>query len=173
MAVEYFELALMPGKPVFRCERLLATLQVTACSKMWTEANSSNDAPERLGRCRQCSVGAGHAGVQNSSMSPLRGMTVCSRCKRTDLRLIGGNICVGCKNREYEWVKGSNAKGKFPVMHPPLNRRSLRVWVDGRVLHLVRELTASIDELVIEVLRDSVKQPVFGFGKSRVWNEKS
>lgn len=172
MAVEYFELALMPGKPVFRCERLLATLQVSACRKMWTEANSSGDAPESLGRCRQCSVGAEHAGVQNSSMSPLRGTTVCSRCQRTDLRLIGGNICVGCKNREYEWVKGANAKGKFPVMHPPLERRSVRFWVDGRVVTLVRNLTVSVDELLIEVLRDSVKQPVFGFGKSKAYEKR-
>lgn len=80
---------------------------------------------------------------------------------------------MSCKNREYEVVKGANAKGMPPVMHPPLERRVLRYVADGRVRVLVRELTVSVDELVVEVLRDSVKQPVFGFGRIGVWNGKS
>lgn len=171
MAVEYFESPLLPGKPMFRCDRMLATLQVASCVGMWREANGRASPPESSVRCRQCPIGAGHAGVVDGSMSPLRGTTMCSRCHRTDLRLIGGNLCVGCKNREYEWVKGANAKGKPPVRHPALARRALRVLRDGRVTVVVRELTASPMELIVEVLRDSVKQPVFGLGRIGVWNE--
>lgn len=173
MATEYFESALLPGKPMFRCDRLRATLRVEACAGMWRDANERGGTSESVVRCRQCQVGAGHAGVSDASTSAMRGVTVCSRCHRTDLRLIGGNVCVGCKNREYEWVKGANAKGTAPVRHPVLSRRSLRVWRDGRVVVVARELTASPLELVVEVLRDSLKRPVFGFGRGELFNVKS
>lgn len=97
-------------------------------------------------------------------MSPLRGTTICCRCHRTDLRLIGGNVCVSCQNRAYEWTKGRNAKGKAPVKHPPLVRRSVRYVCDGQVRVLARALTASADELVVELLRDSAKRVVIGRG---------
>ena len=162
--VEHFENALLPGKPMFRCERLSASLQVASCVGMWHEANAGGHPPERLFRCMKCPLGAKHAGVEDSSMSPLRGTTICSRCHRTDLRLIGGNVCVSCQNRAYEWTKGRNAKGKAPVKHPPLVRRSVRYVCDGQVRVLARALTASADELVVELLRDSAKRVVIGRG---------
>ena len=162
--VEYFENPLLPGKPMFRCERLTASLQVASCVGMWTEANAAGAPPERLFRCVKCPLGAKHAGVGDANMSPLRGATICSRCHRTDLRLIGGNVCVSCQNRSYEWQKGRNAKGKAPVKHPVLVRRSVRYVCDGQVRVLVRALTASADELVVELLRDSTKRVVIGRG---------
>ena len=162
--VEYFENPLLPGKPMFRCDRLSASLQVASCAGMWNEANAGGHPPERLFRCLQCPLGAEHAGVGDANMSPLRGTTICSRCHRTDLRLIGGNVCVSCQNRAYEWLKGKNAKGKAPVKHPPLVRRSVRYVCGGEVRVLARNLTASSDELVVELLRDSPKRVVIGRG---------
>lgn len=162
--MEYFENPLLPGKKMFRCERLTASLQVTACSGMWLEANTGDHSPERLFRCKQCPLGAVHAGVDDANMSALKGTGICSRCNRTDLRLIGANICVGCKNREYEWVKGKNAKGKPPAHHPVLCRRLVRYVCDGQVRVLARALTASADELVVELLRDRAKRVVLGRG---------
>lgn len=160
--VDYFENPLLPGRKMFRCERLSASLQVSACSGMWQEANQKGAVPERLFRCRQCPLGATHAGVGDANMSPFRGAPICSRCHRTGMRLIRGNICVSCQNRAYEWVKGANAKGKAPVRHPALVRRAVRVMAGGEVSTVARALTASMDELVVELLRDSPKRVMIG-----------
>ena len=90
---------------------------------------------------------------------------MCARCLRQDLRLIGGNVCVGCKNREYEWVKGRNSRGKVPVKQRPLAARVVRYSVAGSARRLVRPLTESTVELVVELLRDSEMRVVFGLGK--------
>lgn len=132
---------------------------------MWKGANAGVGLPERGAQCRGCPVGATHAGQVDPTGHWLRGMPACSRCHRTDLRLIGGNVCVGCKNREYEWVKGRNAKGKFPTCHPNLEPRRVTYRAGGRVCTLVRERTASTTELVVELLRDSPNRVVFGFGR--------
>ena len=163
--MDYFENPLLPGKPMFRCDRLKASLQVVACSGMWAEANAVGQVPERLFRCRQCPVGAEHAGVVDANMSSLRGTGICARCHRTDLRLIGGNICVSCQNRAYEWIKGRNAKGKPPERHPVLSRRLVRYVCDGQVRVLARAHTACADELVVELLRDRPKCVVLGRGR--------
>lgn len=162
--VAYFENPLLPGRRMFRCERLSASLQVSSCAAMWTEANGDGPGAERLARCRQCQVGAEHAGVADANMSPLRGTSICSRCHRTDLRLIGGNVCVSCQNRAYEQIKGRNAKGRAPVKCPPLARRVVRFVSDGQVRVLARAYTASADELVVELLRDSAKRVLLGRG---------
>lgn len=167
--VSYFESELLPGRPMFRCDRMAASLQVTRCASMWTEANGRGSPPERLERCRGCSVGACHAGARDPSYHRLRGVTVCARCHRTDLRLIGGNVCVSCQNREYEWVKGRNAKGKFPATHPPLGRRRVTVMVGGEVRVVTRERTTATMELVVGLLRDSPDRVVFGLGRGRAY----
>jgi hypothetical protein len=166
--IEYFESELLPGRPMFRCSRLAASLQVSRCASMWTEANG-RQAPERLERCRGCAIGAGHAGAENPAYHRLRGSTTCARCHRKDLRLIGGNLCVSCKNREYEWVNGRNRRGKFPMLHPAMARRRVTVLTGGRVRGVGRELTTSSLELVVELLRDSPDRVVFGLGRGRVY----
>lgn len=161
-AIVYFENALLPGKAMFRCDKLSASLQVSACAAMWAQANEQSHSVERLFRCKQCVVGAHHAGSDDVNMSPLRGSATCARCNRTDLRLIGGNICVGCKNREYEWINGKNARGKPPQTHPVLERRCVRYSVGGEVKTLSRTNTASAAELVVELMRDQGKQVLMG-----------
>lgn len=166
MEIAYFEMPEMPGKRMFKCEPLRASLQVEACKAMWAKANAKG-APDRLHHCKQCKVGAAHVGVVDAALNQLRGTATCARCHRTDMRLIGGNICVCCKNREYEWVKGRNGRGKFPITHPPLARRVARYVMAGRVQVLERKLTASTDELIVELLRDSEKKVMLGWGRGR------
>lgn len=163
--VVYSENELMPGQPMFGCTRLSAVLRVESCVTMWRQANAGPPPVERLLRCRGCTVGACHAGAVDPTYHPLRGTTTCSRCHGRDKRLIGGNVCVSCKNREYEWVKGRNAKGKFPTQHPALCRRRVRFLAGGRVGSLVRELSVSTTELVVELLRDSGSRVMLGFGR--------
>lgn len=165
MDIVTFESPLMPGKPMFRCDRLRADLQVATCVGMWKQANAGKASPERLHRCVQCKVGESNAGESGAAMNPIRGSTTCARCHRTDLRLIGANICVGCMNRQYEWIKGRNAKGNFPKQHKQLVKRTLRYVVAGEVRVLTRVHTVELTELVIELLRDSAKQVMMGRGR--------
>lgn len=163
--VEYFTLAELPDKPMIRCERLKATLQVTACSARWTEANAKG-ASERLDLCKNCQLGAKHAGAGEISLSPLRGMSICARCHQGATRMIGGHLCPSCYNRELEVRKGRNAKGSKPMKHPPLLRFEVRYQAGGQVERMAREAVSS-EELVIAVLRDTSKQVTFAFNARR------
>lgn len=163
--VEYFTLAELPDKPMFRCERLKATLQVSACSARWTEANARG-ASERLDLCKNCQLGAKHAGAGEISLSPLRGMSICARCHQGTTRLIRRHLCVSCANREYEYRKGRNAKGSAPVKHPPLLKFEVRYQAGDQLQRMARD-AVNIDELVVAVLRDTGKQVTFGFMAKR------
>lgn len=146
---------------MFRCARMSATLQVSSCAEMWLASSQGKQGSQD--RCRACPIGARHAGAGDPATHWLRGVPVCSRCQRTGMRLIGGNQCVSCCNRQYEYIKGKNAKGKFPARHPPLEPRAVVVAVGGEVRRVERPLTASTTELVVELLRDSAERVVFGF----------
>jgi hypothetical protein len=71
---------------------------------------------------------------------------------------------VSCYNRAREVLRGRNAKGKPPVIHPPLEPRRVAYCAAGEVRELRRELTVSTTELVVELMRDSRHRVVFGLG---------
>jgi hypothetical protein len=148
---------------MFRCDRLSASLRVQACGEMWQQANGKSP-PDRLWQCKGCPLGAQHAGAGDAAMNPLRGTTTCTRCHRTDMRLIGGIVCVSCANRAYEWRKGKNARGVFPKHHPELVRFRVRYATQGEARVLERE-AAGVGELVVELLKDSETCVVFGMGR--------
>jgi hypothetical protein len=74
---------------------------------------------------------------------------------------------VSCYNREREYLKGKNARGAAPKMHPKLFPLELRVMA-GDVIEFIRiERAVSSYELVVAALRDMSKQVTFAFkGKS-------
>ena len=158
---DYFELPEMPGRQMFRCDKRQATLQVSSCAGMWSVANDRN-APERLDQCRNCSLGAKHAGVGEISLCPLRGSSICARCHQGTTRLIRKHLCVSCANREYEYRKGRNARGTAPVTHPPLAPIEIRFLAGDQVSRSAID-AVSMTELVVAALRDSSKQVTFGF----------
>ncbi len=162
---EYFEHPLMPGKPMFRCDRTAASLRVEACGQMWGQANGQHP-PERLWKCRGCHLGAKHAGAEDAALNPIRGTTTCVRCERADMRLIHGLVCVSCANRAYEWRKGKNARGMPPKTHPPLVKVAIRYQTQGQTQTLEREATQA-RELVLELLKDCETRVVFGLGRMR------
>uniref|UniRef100_A0AAU6W275 Uncharacterized protein n=1 Tax=Pseudomonas phage Touem01 TaxID=3138548 RepID=A0AAU6W275_9VIRU len=162
----YFEHPLMPGRPMFRCDGMRADLQVEKCAEMWREANGKTP-PERLAKCRNCPIGAAHAGEAEFDVSVLRGSGICSRCHRGGMRLIGADICVSCWNRAREVVVGRNAKGKPPSIHPPMEPREIRVRTGGETIVIKRGLSISTDELVVAALRDCTRQAFFAFHASR------
>lgn len=160
--VEYIELEELPGQTMFRCDRRHATLRVEACGEMWRAANDRG-APERLDQCRNCSIGAKHAGVGEISLSPLRGMSICGRCHQGATRLVWGHLCVSCYNRQREYLIGRNAKGSAPKMHPALHRLEIRFMAGDHIQTLAIPHAVSSEELVIAALRDTSKQVTFSF----------
>lgn len=127
---------------------------------MWTNGAIKNS-DERYWLCRGCPVGAQHAGVGDATLSPLYATAVCARCGCGATRLVGGHLCISCKNREYEYVKGRNARGNVPVTHPLLHRLSLRYWTGGRAKTLTKGNAVDSLELVVAALRDEPKQVTF------------
>lgn len=161
MNIDYFELPELPGKQMFRCEKRKASLSPEACKKMWSEGNRKG-CDDRFLLCKACTVGAHHAGVGDSTLSPLYATPICARCGCGATRLIGGHLCVSCKNREYEYLKGKNARGNTPVTHPVLHRMRIRYLAGGKLKTVERSNVANPLELVVAVLRDEPKQATFG-----------
>lgn len=115
---EYRIIDILPGHKHFDCLALRATLSTQACADRWNAAS-------RNSVCSSCAIGRLHHQDNNPRAKPrLRKETlnVCLRCGRSDLRVIQSScICVSCYNREKEWSKGSNAKGKPPAEFEPLH----------------------------------------------------
>jgi hypothetical protein len=156
--IQYFEMPGLAGRRYFKCERLLASMSETSCADMWRSTNRDGAGRDS---CRNCAIGAVHTGDTASSESPLKGRCVCARCHKPASRLIGGMHCVSCKNREYEWVKGRNAKGTRPVKLCALDRRRVRFMCGGLARDLVMPRSDSTEELVMATLRDSVERVSF------------
>ena len=94
---------IVPGFQVLDCDRLHAALSPIACA--------DNFLNRKAIACADCPIGAEVTGRSAAKIE-----RSCVRCNRTDLRLIGHSICVGCFNRQREFVIGRNAKGQFPVV---------------------------------------------------------
>lgn len=160
---EYFSMVELPDVQMFRCDKRRACLRVESCAEMWRGANYQRDAPERLDLCKNCPLGAEHAGVKEVSLSPLRGVSICARCEQGATRLVRRHLCVSCYNREREYLIGKNARGSAPKMHPHLYPLELRILA-GDDLQLVK-LDKAVDskELIVAALRDVSRQVTFGF----------
>lgn len=151
----------LPDVPFFDCDRIGASLTVPTCAAMWRAA--ANPHTERHSACRACPLGATHAGVANAASGVLRGLLVCSRCYRTAKRLILGNLCVSCYNRQREVQRGKNARGLPPTKLTRLDPRSV-YYAEGGQVHIARaERTAAVTELLVGTLRDAVQTVAFGW----------
>lgn len=162
--MEYVEMPGVEGKKYFRCERHRATLSTEACAANWRSGNHLNN-EDRIA-CRCCPIGAAHAGEGDASMSPLKGVKICSRCHRTAVRLIFGRVCVSCYNREREQTLGKNAKGVPPSKLPPLRPMTLRFICGGRPAMVTLDRAMDTLELIVAALRDSQNRVRFAFHAS-------
>lgn len=160
MDTEYFEYPGMPGRRYFRCDPLRASISVESCAVRWKAANEKDD--DACATCRQCSVGAKHAGVGDSNGAVLCGAHICARCHRPASRLIFGQICVSCYNRSRERAIGRNAKGTAPVKLPPLYRRILTYRCGPAVVTSAR-VSLDLNELIVGAFRDSRKRVEVAF----------
>ncbi|RZF23842.1 hypothetical protein EVC45_41995 [Paraburkholderia sp. UYCP14C] len=161
--LQYFELDVLPGVKHFTCDRYKATLSVESCADKFKQANSG-DAFGRHAHCKRCPIGAAHGGSgPNLNLGTIKGSLTCSRCHRTNGRLIGKRLCTSCQNRQYESIKKRNAKGSAPIKLPPLHRLTIGYMAGGKVhMHTV-ERAVDTTELIVDVLRDSERSPSFGW----------
>jgi hypothetical protein len=138
-----------------------ATISVPQCATMWRAANGLNSELRR--QCRGCALGADHAGERDANLSDIHNVKICARCRREAPRLIWGNICVSCRNREYEFLRGYNARGTPLTKLKALEPRQVR-YIEGGAVRVRRSaLSASVDELVVGTLRDAARRVMFGF----------
>lgn len=153
---EYFQHALLPGKPMFACERLSASMTTDACATRWKMAEAGSS-------CASCSIGRLHAtGTEQvpTTAPPRRKRQssksgACPRCGGSGLRLlVCSGLCVSCANREYEFIKGRNAKGKVPIEYRPPHSIEVGVELaDGAIE--IREVDALHGaEAIARVARD-------------------
>jgi hypothetical protein len=152
--------------PMFDCRPYRAKLLTTACAKRWRQAQKAKGyAAEAVECCRGCSIGAAHAGEAVVRYSTLYDSTICPRCGRGSARrLVGGRRCIGCYNREREFVRGRNGKGSKPVHAIPLHRRTVRYAVEGGdVQGLTIPHSRDLVELMLTVLRTTRGRPFFYF----------
>jgi hypothetical protein len=152
MGIAYFEVDYLPGKPHFLCAAHRTTLSVESCAAQYRRHKGGCSA------CTCCEVGAGHAG---ETIKPRLSARLCARCGRTDLRLISGYVCIGCYNRQREYLLGRNAKGHFPSHARHIRATDVFVSGVGRT-HLDR--VADVSEAILVVLRrnpDSMVRPMF------------
>lgn len=126
---------IVDGQMHFRCERLRAVIGTHECVQRWQGANQRKS--ERLVLCRRCPIGAAHARRDPACADERPADTpgavraaLCIRCGRPASRLIRGELCPSCWNREAEWRRGTNARGSPPIRYVP--PRPWRVGVVGR-----------------------------------------
>lgn len=141
---EYRVIDILPRQKHFDCQALRATLSTQACADRWNAAS-------RNSACNCCAIGRMHHQDHNQRAKPrLRkeSVNVCLRCGRSDLRVIQAScLCISCHNRELEWRKGSNARGKPPAEFEPLHDVEIPIEYEGgkierRLLQVRHEVEA-------------------------------
>jgi hypothetical protein len=153
---------LFPGrkacaKRFFRCPTLRATLSPEGCASNWRRAQRvSADELGFSGKCRDCPIGALHAGESHVHRSRLFGAQIRPRTRCWASRLIGNRLGIGAYNREREVKIGRNAKNTRPQL--VLEPRRLGVILkygspDRRLVDPRDELTAVTIELAVQTLR--------------------
>lgn len=161
--IEYFVIPELPNEQMFLCAKRKASFRVATCAEMWRTANQQRDVPERLDLCKNCPVGAEHAGVKDVSLSPLCGVSICARCHVGTTRLVKRHLCVSCYNREREFLIGKNSRGNKPIRHPQLYRIKLKILAGSTLSVCQLDRAVDLTEVVVAALRDVKKQVTFGF----------
>lgn len=163
MLVDYHTIALTPGVLYFDCAHLKARLSTGTCAGMWRASNGPRCSDHAREPCKRCPVGALHSGEADASTSTIAGSKTCARCHRPAARLIGNMHCVSCKNREYEFLRGRNAKGTKPIEVASLARRRLRFLAGGELRTTTCALTLDACELIVAAIRDSKSRVYLGW----------
>lgn len=136
---------------MFACERQPGNLKLTraSCAALWRRGLLPDADESMAWHCRGCEVGARHAGAAEKPAPRARR---CVRCGDGGVKIVGGILCISCYNRQAEFAKGCNGKGKAPVDFQPLH-----IWADAEVERII---IARSQEEAVEVLRRLHKEEV-------------
>lgn len=109
---------------LFRCATHRADLTPDGCAARHREARKrgEHDTASGYTQCRQCAIGAEHAGLPRPM--PKSGRE-CVRCGRWSARLVGKVLCVPCYNRQQEVLKARDRRGNVPKVH-------VRLWTPDK-----------------------------------------
>lgn len=139
-------------KTMFRCNVLKATMSVDACAANWRRAPTLKaDQITGTHQCRDCPIGATHAGEHHVFRSPIFGSSLCPRCRRGGARMVGDRLCISDYNRQLEFRKQRNGKGTVPQFR--FDRRRVGVIIKGAYVELSDDYTVDAVELALQVLR--------------------
>ncbi len=157
----------MTAPALVDCARAALRLTDTACAKFWLLSNPIAP-PAWQGRhhCHGCTAGAARAGATVDHWQPVRERLapICSRCRRSGLRMIGKTLCVCCYNRNREIRCGRNGKGGAPrFVAARLHAARLVAIEAGRVERIERDIAAGVLELVIDRGRRAKSPLAFGW----------
>jgi len=158
MKITYFSIEGAPGR-YFVCAPYRSTMSTASCAAMYA-AEKGSHAGRHLS-CNGCPIGAHHAGEKPVAAPGLFGSLICPRCHRGSNRLVRG-LCVSCLNRQYEIVRGVNAKGKAPTRLAPLAPMSIAAMEDGGPVVVDTELSANRLEVILRALRSRPGARSFG-----------
>lgn len=98
----------LPGQQFFLCRKTSCTLTVTGCAGQYRRAKAA--AQSFITPCRDCPIGAAHAGEPPPRQRP----NTCVRCGRKTPRLVNRVLCKSCDCRQREVLKGRDARGRPP-----------------------------------------------------------
>lgn len=140
-AVTYFEHPLMPGVQHFQCSATRCSLSIASCAAQFRRAKAEVSGSA----CRGCVIGAEHAGEAAATIP----RHLCPRCGRTGQRIVLGQICVSCYNRQRELLVGRNSKGTFPHRAQPVFAAEIQVGAQ----RIRFDRVASIGEAVLVAIQ--------------------
>jgi hypothetical protein len=137
------------GVALFRCDRLRADISQATCTANYARATTGSGCIS----CRGCPIGKANQAPQPPQSKPrgrrniddcfngtLRKNISCIRCGKDNysagrllgrMRIVRGEICVSCFNREAEVIAGRNSKGDAPKLHAALTPATVTIERDG------------------------------------------
>jgi hypothetical protein len=134
---------------MFTCPHHVGNLRLTpqACAQNWKRARKA-EPWDALRVCRGCEIGAGHAGETPAPQAP--SARECLRCGGTDKRLVRGQICISCYNRERELLTG-----RYRRTVPPQGLRvtQMQVLLAGRLEPLPVQVASITEALLVAARR--------------------
>ncbi|HET7674633.1 MAG TPA: hypothetical protein VFL54_03830 [Gammaproteobacteria bacterium] len=148
---------------LFTCPRHAGNLRLmpASCAAMWQKATHAKP-EDRLFPCRGCEIGARHAGHDpDEACGRLPAESICARCHRQPRRFVYGRICVSCFNRQQEWLKGRNAKGRPPMFLPALSTVRLAYMERGARHAVAVDHVANPLEAVLSIVHQAGKRMAF------------
>lgn len=145
---------------LFDCPRHQSLkLSALLCAGMWRKAKALPiKSYETVTKCRGCEIGACHAGQKvEASRAAVVSDHHCARCGNPRLKLIQGNICVSCYNRQLEVQRGVNRRGTKPQKAKP-GHEYYAIAIADKARPVRLPLVAHGTEAELTIMRQSTEQ---------------